>query len=73
MALKFIKDLWGRIAVATGEKRSTYFLFQSLGMATQHYGLVDYINKGLQIGLIPSWACSRDTRGLHQPKKLGLY
>ena len=42
-------------------------------MSTAHYGLVDYINKGLQIGLIPSWACSRDTRGLHQPKKLGLY
>ena len=38
-----------------------------------HYGLVGYINKGLRLGLIPSWACSRDTRGLHQPKKLGLY
>ena len=35
----------------------------------RHYGLVDYINKGLQIGLIPSWACSRYARGLHEPKK----
>ena len=35
MGLKFVKDLGSRIAVATGEGRSTSFLFQSLGMAIQ--------------------------------------
>ena len=35
MAMKFIKDIGGRITDATGEKRSTSFLFQSIGMAVQ--------------------------------------
>ena len=35
MGLKFVKDLGSRIADATGERRSTSFLFQSLGMAIQ--------------------------------------
>ena len=35
MGLKFVKDLGSRIADVTGEKRSTSFLFQSLGMAIQ--------------------------------------
>ena len=35
MAAKFIKDIGSRITDATGEKRATSFLFQSLGIATQ--------------------------------------
>ena len=35
MGLKFIKDLGSRIVDATGEPRSTSFLFQSLSMAIQ--------------------------------------
>ena len=35
IGLKFVKDLGSRIADVTGEKRSTSFLFQSLGMAIQ--------------------------------------
>ena len=35
MGLKFIKDLGSRISDVTGDKRSTSFLFQSLGMAIQ--------------------------------------
>ena len=34
-ALKFIKEVGSRIAQLTGEKKSTYYLFQSLGMANQ--------------------------------------
>ena len=33
--LKFIKDIGTRIATATGEKRSKYFLFQAISMAIQ--------------------------------------
>ena len=33
--IKFVKDLGSRIADITGEKRSTSFLFQSLGIAAQ--------------------------------------
>ena len=33
--LKFIKEIGTRIADATGEKRSTSFLFQSIGIAVQ--------------------------------------
>ena len=35
MGIKFIKDIGGRIADTTGEKRSTSFLFQSIGIAIQ--------------------------------------
>ena len=35
LGLKFIKELGARIAETTGEKRSTAFLFQSIGIATQ--------------------------------------
>ena len=35
MGLKFIKEVGSRIADCTGEKRSTSFLFQSLGIAIQ--------------------------------------
>ena len=35
MAVKFIQDLGSRIAEATGEERSTSFIFQSIGMAIQ--------------------------------------
>ena len=35
MALKFIQDLGSRIAEATGEVRSTSFIFQSIVMAIQ--------------------------------------
>ena len=48
-------------------------IVQIARQATVHYGLVGYINKGLRLGSIPSRACSRDTGGLHQPKKLGVY
>ena len=33
--LKFIKDIGSRIAEATGEKRSKYFIFQAISMAVQ--------------------------------------
>ena len=33
--LKFIRDIGSRIADATGEKRSKYFLFQAISMAVQ--------------------------------------
>ena len=33
--LKFIKELGSRVAEANGEKRSTYYLFQSIGIANQ--------------------------------------
>ena len=35
LALKFLKDVGSRIELSTGEKRSTSFLFQSIGIATQ--------------------------------------
>ena len=35
LGLKFIKDIGARIADTSGEKRSTSYLFQSLGIATQ--------------------------------------
>ena len=35
MGLKFVRELGSKIADANGEKRSTAFLFQSLGMAIQ--------------------------------------
>ena len=35
LGLKFMKDTGKRIAEATGEKRSTSFLFQAIGIATQ--------------------------------------
>ena len=35
MAVKFIQDLGSRVAEATGEERSTSFIFQSIGMAIQ--------------------------------------
>ena len=35
LGLKFIKEIGTRIADATGEKRSTSFLFQSIGIAAQ--------------------------------------
>ena len=35
LGLKFIKDIGSRIAEMTGEKRSTSYLFQSIGIATQ--------------------------------------
>ena len=35
IALKFIKELGGRIAERTGEPRSTSYLFQSLSMVIQ--------------------------------------
>ena len=35
LGLKFIKDIGSRIAETTGEKRSTSYLFQSIGIATQ--------------------------------------
>ena len=33
--LKFIKEIGSRIAEATGEKRSKYFIFQAISMAVQ--------------------------------------
>ena len=33
--LKFVKDLGSRIAEVTGEKRSTNYLFQTIGIANQ--------------------------------------
>ena len=35
MAAKFIKDIGSKITDATGEKRATSYLFQSLGIAIQ--------------------------------------
>ena len=35
MALEFIKDLGSRIAKATGEKRATSYVFQSIGIESQ--------------------------------------
>ena len=35
MGLKFVRELGSKIADVNGEKRSTTFLFQSLGMAIQ--------------------------------------
>ena len=35
MAVKFIKDIGSKITDATGEKRATSYLFQSLGIAIQ--------------------------------------
>ena len=35
MGLKFIKEIGSRIADAKGDKRSTSFLFQSIGIAIQ--------------------------------------
>ena len=35
MGLKFIKEVGSRIAETTGEKRSTSYLFQAIGIATQ--------------------------------------
>ena len=46
--MKFIKAFGTRIAEATGEKRSTYFLFQSLGMATQRGNVASVL------GTVPS-------------------
>ena len=35
IGLQFIKDIGSRICEVSGEKRSTFYLFQSLSMATQ--------------------------------------
>ena len=35
MGLKFVKEVGSRIGEATGEKKATYYLFQTLSMATQ--------------------------------------
>ena len=35
MGLKFVQEIGSRIADAIGDKRSTSFLFQSIGIATQ--------------------------------------
>ena len=35
MALKFLKEIGTRIADTTGERRSTFFLFQAIGIAIQ--------------------------------------
>ena len=35
LGLKFVKEIGSRIADATGEKRSTSYLFQSIGIAIQ--------------------------------------
>ena len=35
MGLKFVKDIGARITDAHGDKRSTSFLFQAIGIATQ--------------------------------------
>ena len=35
MGLKFIKEIGSRIADTTGDTRSTSFLFQAIGIATQ--------------------------------------
>ena len=35
MGIKFIKDIGSRVAESTGEKRSTSYIFQSIGIATQ--------------------------------------
>ena len=35
IGLKFVKDIGTRIAEATGEKRSKYYLFQSISIAIQ--------------------------------------
>ena len=48
IGMKFIKAIGTRIAEATGEKRSTYFLFQSLGMATQRGNVASVL------GMVPS-------------------
>ena len=48
MAMKFIKDIGGRIVDATGEKRSTAYLFQSISMALQRG------NAACVVGTLPS-------------------
>ena len=35
MGLKFVREIGGRIAEATGEKRSRYYLLQAVSMAIQ--------------------------------------
>ena len=35
MGLKFVKEIGSRITETTGEKRSTNYLFQAIGIATQ--------------------------------------
>ena len=41
--LKFIKDIGTRIATATGEKRSKYFLFQAISMAIQRGNVISIL------------------------------
>ena len=48
IGMKFIKEIGTRIAEATGEKRSTFFLFQSLSMATQRGNVASVL------GTVPS-------------------
>ena len=48
MGLKFIKDIGSRMTDATGEKRSTSHLFQSIGIAVQRG------NAASVIGTLPS-------------------
>ena len=35
LGLKFVREIGGRIAESTGEKRSRYYLFQAISMAIQ--------------------------------------
>ena len=48
MGLKFIKDIGARMAEVTGEKRSTSYLFQGIGIATQRG------NAAAILGTLPS-------------------
>ena len=41
--LKFLKDIGARIALATGEKKSSYYLFQAISMACQRGNIISVL------------------------------
>ena len=47
MGLKFVREIGGRIAEATGEKKSRYYLLQAISMAIQRGNVSSILgNKG---------------------------
>ena len=41
--LKFITEIGARIALATGEKKSKYYLFQAISMAVQRGNVISVL------------------------------
>ena len=50
--LKFIQEIGSRIAQASGEKKATYYLFQSLSMAIQPGNVASILGTAQEVKLL---------------------